>query len=233
MWLRHAPAPLLWIHPVAKNHVLTPKGDSNAILCSSGIFIVGTCPPMKMDTNFLFSDFYLWRHCSTHWRNACTVSANTTPPRCALAVSMARHRCQSWRISFGATFKILQNSCAVCHISSGFSQPKLYTPPGSCIAAGRFCTASRTHVMPRKSRAENPSSSPSCAARSRFSGKLPRSGRPSPAKSYIHVARSSTALGAASSTRCSISRLCCPYTLVGCRGASSVNGVLPPSPVYT
>ena len=47
--LRYFPSPLLWIHPVAKNHVLTPKGDSNAILCSSGIFIVGTCPPMKMD----------------------------------------------------------------------------------------------------------------------------------------------------------------------------------------
>ena len=31
-----------------------PNGDSNAILCSRGIFIVGTCPPMKMDTNLLF-----------------------------------------------------------------------------------------------------------------------------------------------------------------------------------
>ena len=49
VWLRHAPAPLLWIHPIAKNHVLMPKGDSNAIFDSSGIFIVGTCPPMKMD----------------------------------------------------------------------------------------------------------------------------------------------------------------------------------------
>ena len=54
VWLRHAPAPLLWIHPVAKNRVLMPDGDSNAILCSGGIFIVGTCPPMKMDTNSLF-----------------------------------------------------------------------------------------------------------------------------------------------------------------------------------
>ena len=54
MWLRHAPAPLLWIHPIAKSHVLMPNGDSNVIFCSSGIFIVGTCPPMKMDTNFLF-----------------------------------------------------------------------------------------------------------------------------------------------------------------------------------
>jgi len=26
-----------------------PDGDSNAIFFSSGIFIVGTCPPMKMD----------------------------------------------------------------------------------------------------------------------------------------------------------------------------------------
>ena len=54
MWLRHAPAPLLWIHPNAKNRVLMPDGDSNAIFGSSGIFIVGTCPPMKMDTNLLF-----------------------------------------------------------------------------------------------------------------------------------------------------------------------------------
>ena len=72
MWLRHAPAPLLWIHPIDKNHVLMPKGDSNAIFDSSGIFIVGTCPPMKMDTNLLFrqsgaalcrlfSDFYVKR----------------------------------------------------------------------------------------------------------------------------------------------------------------------------
>ena len=30
-----------------------PKGDSNAIFDSGGIFIVGTCPPMKMDTNLL------------------------------------------------------------------------------------------------------------------------------------------------------------------------------------
>ena len=52
MWLRHAPAPLLWIHPVAKNHVLMPKGDSNVIFYSRCIFIVGTCPPMKMDTNY-------------------------------------------------------------------------------------------------------------------------------------------------------------------------------------
>ena len=55
VWLRHAPAPLLWIHPIAKNHVLMPKGDSNAIFCSSGIFIVGTCPPMKMVGKFSFS----------------------------------------------------------------------------------------------------------------------------------------------------------------------------------
>ena len=56
MWLRHAPAPLLWIHPIAKNHVLMPKGDSNAIFDSSGIFIVGTCPPMKMVGKFAFFD---------------------------------------------------------------------------------------------------------------------------------------------------------------------------------
>ena len=55
MWLRHAPAPLLWIHPVAKNRVLMPDGDSNAIFYSSGIFIVGTCPPMKMVGKFAFS----------------------------------------------------------------------------------------------------------------------------------------------------------------------------------
>ena len=54
MWLRHAPAPLLWIHPIAKNHALMPKGDSNAIFDSSGIFIVGTCPPMKMVGKFAF-----------------------------------------------------------------------------------------------------------------------------------------------------------------------------------
>ena len=55
MWLRHAPAPLLWIHPVAKNRVLMPDGDSNAIFYSSGIFIVGTCPPMKMVGKFTLS----------------------------------------------------------------------------------------------------------------------------------------------------------------------------------
>ena len=55
MWLRHASAPLLWIHPIAKNHVFMPKGDSNAIFDSSGIFIVGTCPPMKMVRKFAFS----------------------------------------------------------------------------------------------------------------------------------------------------------------------------------
>ncbi len=54
MWLRHAPAPLLWIHPNAKNRVLMPDGDSNAIFGSRGIFIVGTCPPMKMEANLLF-----------------------------------------------------------------------------------------------------------------------------------------------------------------------------------
>ena len=32
-----------------------PDGDSNAILCSGGIFIVGTCPPMKMVEKFTFS----------------------------------------------------------------------------------------------------------------------------------------------------------------------------------
>ena len=64
VWLRHAPAPLLWIHPNAKNRVLMPDGDSNAIFDSSGIFIVGTCPPMKMDTNLLFRQSVmcpLWR----------------------------------------------------------------------------------------------------------------------------------------------------------------------------
>ena len=25
MWLRHAPAPLLWIHPVAKKHIFAPN----------------------------------------------------------------------------------------------------------------------------------------------------------------------------------------------------------------
>ena len=54
MWLRHAPAPLLWIHPNAKNRVLMPDGDSNAIFFSRCIFIVGTCPPMKMEANLLF-----------------------------------------------------------------------------------------------------------------------------------------------------------------------------------
>ena len=33
-----------------------PKGDSNAIFDSSGIFIVGTCPPMKMIGKFAFFD---------------------------------------------------------------------------------------------------------------------------------------------------------------------------------
>ena len=56
MWLRHAPAPLLWIHPIAKNRVLMPNGDSNAIFDSSGIFIVGTCLPMKMIGKFAFFD---------------------------------------------------------------------------------------------------------------------------------------------------------------------------------
>mgnify|MGYP004470828399 CR=1 FL=1 len=56
VWLRHAPAPLLWIHPIAKNYVLMPNGDSNAIFRSRGIFIVGTCPPMKMVGRFGFFD---------------------------------------------------------------------------------------------------------------------------------------------------------------------------------
>ena len=55
VWLRHAPAPLLWIHPIAKNRVLMPDGDSNAIFYSRGIFIVGTCPPMKMVGKSAFS----------------------------------------------------------------------------------------------------------------------------------------------------------------------------------
>ena len=33
-----------------------PKGDSNAIFDSSGIFIVGTCLPMKMIGKFAFFD---------------------------------------------------------------------------------------------------------------------------------------------------------------------------------
>ena len=33
-----------------------PDGDSNAIFDSSGIFIVGTCPPMKMVGKFAFFD---------------------------------------------------------------------------------------------------------------------------------------------------------------------------------
>ena len=37
VWLRHAPAPLLWIHPIAKKYVLMPDGDSNVLFCSQGI----------------------------------------------------------------------------------------------------------------------------------------------------------------------------------------------------
>ena len=33
-----------------------PNGDSNAVFDSSGIFIVGTCPPMKMIGKFAFFD---------------------------------------------------------------------------------------------------------------------------------------------------------------------------------
>ena len=56
MWLRHAPAPLLWIHPIAKKYVLMPNGDSNVLFCSIGIASVGTCPPLAMNFKTHFFD---------------------------------------------------------------------------------------------------------------------------------------------------------------------------------
>jgi len=50
VWLRHAPAPLLWNHPAAKKHVLMPGRHSDLLFCLQGIPSVGTCPPIGMDS---------------------------------------------------------------------------------------------------------------------------------------------------------------------------------------
>ena len=56
VWLRHAPAPLLWIHPIAKKNVLMPNGDSNVLFCFRGIASVGTRPPLAMNFKICFFD---------------------------------------------------------------------------------------------------------------------------------------------------------------------------------